>query len=416
MSKTYLTAKIGKSIKFNPNTWSGAGGDNEAPTLIRKMAELNPDDNFIVIGRNDLDKQKTKLGLPTNLHSAWAGLKVADTDDNPGILWDMFKDTQIDGVFLIGGPTGSTNLLQRALKRRPLAEGKHEFAQTLEMHLRYSGPIYEYLNKSGVPWIMINNDPRYLKMGRDCLNMPQEILSQFDGIRKNNKIKSWDDQVELENVHIPYSYAGMEKIFLIDTPKPKIEDFNKTIGLMIPLNEGNNGVRSRYPELKKYVLDHIDDVDIYGNWNKDTIGDDQRFKGSMSYHELQDTLDKVKYGFMISISDGWVTMKLWELISHGVIPFMHPNYDSQKHIKVPEFIRITEPQDLHNKIEMLENDPDLYRSILQECLDLISNSDIDGTTLNNTILSTINKYDYQQNDKSYNDKIAIQQSSSLDDW
>ena len=65
MGRTYVIGKIGKSIKFNPSTWGAIGGDNEAPTLYLKLAELNPDDTFIMIGKSDLYKMR---GLPTNLH------------------------------------------------------------------------------------------------------------------------------------------------------------------------------------------------------------------------------------------------------------------------------------------------------------------------------------------------------------
>lgn len=64
MGKTYLTGKIGKSVKFNPRTWGSIGGDNEAPTLILSLAKNNPDDKFIIIGKNDLDKLVER---PSNL-------------------------------------------------------------------------------------------------------------------------------------------------------------------------------------------------------------------------------------------------------------------------------------------------------------------------------------------------------------
>lgn len=33
MGKTYLVGKIGKSVKFNPNTWGPIGGDNETKNI-----------------------------------------------------------------------------------------------------------------------------------------------------------------------------------------------------------------------------------------------------------------------------------------------------------------------------------------------------------------------------------------------
>ena len=45
MTKVYLTGKIGKSVKFDPSTWGATGGDNEAPTLIKKLAKLRSEEH-----------------------------------------------------------------------------------------------------------------------------------------------------------------------------------------------------------------------------------------------------------------------------------------------------------------------------------------------------------------------------------
>jgi hypothetical protein len=198
-------------------------------------------------------------------------------------------------------------------------------------------------------------------------------------------------------------------MFLIDKKIP--ETFNKTKKFMVVLNEGNNGVTSRYAELKKYVLDYIDDVEIYGKWDEETVKDDSRFKGSVKFNELQEMLPAVKYSFMISIKDGWVTMKIWELIAHGIIPFMHPNYDTQKHCKVPDFIRISSPSELHEKIEQLEADPELYKKILDECLAAITDGDLSGDTISKMILSETPAVN-----KSGEEFGIIDTLSDLDDW
>lgn len=410
MGKTYLCGKIGKSVKFNPNTWSATGGDNETPTLLLKMAELNPDCTFIIIGRNDLTKSGVKY--PKNLFSAWDdGVKNGQQTE---YLVEKLKDIKIDGCFLVAGPTGSTNMLNKALKREPLKKGLEEYALTLEMHLNYSGPIYNYLNESNIPWVMISNDPRYMRMGRDCLNPPKKILSQANGNCKMTKIKSWDDQVNLDEVNIEFIYAGMEKIFLID--KKLSSNFERNKKFMVVLNEGNNGVKSRYPELKKYVLDYIDDVEIYGQWDKELVKDDLRFKGSKKFNEIQEMLQELKYTFIITIKDGWSTMKIWEMIGNGVIPFLHPEYDSQNNLDVPDFIRIKEPKDLHEKIEYLENNPDEYKRILNECLNCIKEEDTSGLTLSNTIINEMQSYNFTKDGKEFKDTIEKKITIETDEW
>lgn len=424
MGKTYLIGKIGKSVKFNPNTWTGLGGDVEAPTLFTKMAELNPDDTFVIISGNDLDKSREKMDLPNNLVSIYENCTKDERKDKYYIA-NKLKNVKIDGCFLMSGPTGSTNIVEASYTRKELEKGIKQYAKVLEVFQNYVQQMYVFLNESNIPWTLIVNDPRYTQLGRDLINPPKNILSQYNEDIVLKHFKDFEHQETLLQTKINATYAGMEKIFLLGSKKPKFEDFNKSIGkLIIPLNEGNNGVKSRYNELKKYVLDFVPDAEIYGKWDEATIQDDNRFKGTMPYHELQELLYKsVKYSFMISISEGWVTMKIWEFISNGVIPFMHPNYDTQNNCKVPDFIKIKNPKDLQEKIEFLENNPGEYEKLLKECLSLITDGDIDGTTMWNTFMTNVpvvNKLgsEYTELYKSTikEKEINAKQTANLDDW
>lgn len=381
MSKNYLVGKIGKSVKFNPDTWGAVGGDCEAPELLRKMAELNPNDTFIIISRNDVDRNRDSLNLPANLVDVYNGATQEEKKDYHYIT-KRLKDVKIDGCFLMSGPTANCNIPEKSWKRTELKHGHKEHAKSLMVFANYVAPIYNFLNDTNIPWIMIANDPRYTRQGNDLSNQPKLILSQYDEVIQMQTFDNWEDQNYIKNP-IDAIYAGMEKMFLIDKQIPTT--FNKTKKFMVVLNEGNNGAVSRYTELKKYVLDYIDDVEIYGKWDE-SVMIDARFKGSIKFAELQSMLPSVKYSFMISIADGWVTMKVWELLSHGIIPFMHPNYDTQKHCKLPDFIRINNPNELHEKIEYLENNHAEYERILNECLSAITIGDITGSNLSTIIL------------------------------
>jgi hypothetical protein len=410
-AKTYLCGKIGKSVKFNPKTWSAIGGDCEAPELLRKMAELNPDDTFVIITRNDVDKHRNELGIPDNLVDVYSGASKEERKDL-NFVSNALKDKKIDGCFLMSGPTANCNIPNKSWKRTLLKNGEKQYAKALETFINYVAPVYNFLNESNIPWVMIANDPRYIRQGNDLQNQPVKILSQYDETILMQCFDNWEDQNYIKN-EIPSVYAGMEKMFLIDKEKPSQEliDSKKT-KFMVVLNEGNNGVKSRYPMIKEYILDHIDDVEIYGKWDEDTVKGDTRFKGSIKFEDLQEKLSDVKYSFMVSITDGWVTMKVWELISHGIIPFMHPNYDNQMHCKVPDYIRISEPAELHTKIEELENNPVLYKKILSECINAMTDDDFSGKKLSDTILNScpnINKVGIEI-------KPFEHEERELDDW
>lgn len=384
MGKTYLCGKIGKSVLFDESKWGPIGGDNEAPKLIRKTAELNPDDTFIIIGRNDLQRAREKYLLPDNLFDVYDGASKEERKDL-NFICNRLNNVKIDGCFLMSGPTANCNIPEKSFKRNELKKGQYEHAKSLETFVNYVAPIYQYLNVSNIPWIMIANDPRYIGQGNDLINQPKKILSQFNEKILMQTFDNWENQNYVKN-EITSVYAGMEKIFLIDQ-QPKLEE--KTIKFMVVLNEGNNGVKSRYSELKKYVLDYMDDVEIYGKWDESTIGNDSRFKGSKKFIDLQTILPSVKYTFIIPIKPGWVTSKWIEMLCNGVIPFFHPDYDTQGHCNVPSALRVKTPEELHKKIELLEERPETYKKLLEKCMELLTEDDFSGRTISNTIMSNV---------------------------
>lgn len=390
MNKTYLIAKIGKSVKFDPKSWSGFGGDCDAPLFFTNIAELNPNDKFIVIGRNDLYKYKM---VPSNIIDIYDGTKSKDKK-NINFVLEKLKDIKIDGCFLMSGPSSpNTNIPFKSFTKRSLDAGAAEYSKVLETFLNYVAPIYIFLNETKIPWIQIANDPRYIVNGNDMTNIPVKVLSQFNEEVTAKRTINFTT-MERESYTLDCVYAEMEKTYLINK---KIERKEKTNKFMVVLNEGNNGVKSRYPLLKEYVLDHIKDAEVYGKWS-DEYMEDTRFKGTIGYHELQEMLPSLKYTFIIPIKSGWATMKVWEMISNSVIPFFHPTYDSQRNLNVPEYIRINSPEELHEKIEELENNKELYDKILYECLLCIKESDIDGTNLNSILMKELDNIDY----KTYN--------------
>lgn len=404
MTKVYLTGKIGKSVKFDPSTWGATGGDNEAPTLIKKMAKLNPNDLFVVISKNDIEKARKKgIYIPKNIINIFDGANSKEKNDI-NYVYEKLKDKQIDGCFLLSGPTSFKNIPNFLYKRIKLQKGIKEYAKVINFAKKYVSQIYIALNKLNIPWVLIANDPRYIKQGLDLLNPPVKILSQYNEEYIHKTIDNVEDQ-NIITIPIKCEYAQMEKIFLLDKDKPKL--FDKDIKFMMVLNEGKNGVPSRYPLLKEYVLDHMEDVEIYGEWNESILNEDKRFKGPKKFSELQQILPRVKYTLVIPIKKGWVTSKYIEMIYNGIIPFFHPTYDEQKHCKVPNYLRLQKPEDLYKKIDELENNPELYNKILNECLQCITDDDLSGVKLWNII---------KENMPKINKQGKLLNNKNLDEW
>jgi hypothetical protein len=212
---------------------------------------------------------------------------------------------------------------------------------------------------------------------------------------------SYTDQT-INKKEINSEYANVETTFLIDKERDKfnessnsLEDLfgdthdqtsKKAIKFMIVCNQGNP---SRYPDLKKYILDHIQDVDIYGKWNENILNNDSRFKGSKKFNELQSMLPSVKYTFCIPIKKGWCTAKFYEMAHYGIIPFLHPTYDEQNNLKCPEILRVKDSADLFQKIEYLESDENAYNNLRTELDKLLKDEYYDGTFLNTRIMNCI---------------------------
>ena len=374
--KTYVFGKLGKSIKFDSSKWRAIGGDQDAPELILKLAEQNPDDTFILISSNDYDKITFKK--PKNIIN---GLKSLGPLKNmhDSFFTDSLRDKKIDGAIIVLGPTTATNL---------------EYWPRLGFAKSYCAPIIHYLNNSDVEWVGICNDPRYnIKNVRDLVKPPKKYLSQYtETFTKNifSYIPPANRKTDVKPITINCEYAGVEKIMLFKAEINK--DFvNKNNDFVIVLNEGKNGVKSRYPELKKYVLDQFDDVQIYGEWYSEDALTDSRFKGSKPFNNIINITKKSKFSFIIPISPGWVTAKYIEMISNGIIPFFHPDYDSQKNLDVPDFLRIESPNQLKERIDIIKSDNDFYVKLITELQNkFITENDINGKTISYTIMREFN--------------------------
>lgn len=351
----YLVGKIGKGIVFNPDNWSAIGGDMDAPTLFTELAKTYPEHNFYIISSAMDYKNTIPNLLPLYIDKS---PKFTPID----YLNDKLKDVRIDGILLMTGPTSVINIPNTFYTIETVDTTKVIY-KCLDVFKIYAGQIYKFLNDSKLPWLMIANDPRYIKQGRDLLNPPVKCLSQFDEDVYYDKCNSYEDQHRTKHC-IKCEYSGIEKLFLLTN---EIVNKPKTVKFGIILNDGKTNNKTRYDELKKYILDYFEDIEIYGKWTDERTLNDKRFKGPKNFTELRPYIQSVKYTFIISIKKGWVTSKYIEMISQGCIPFFHPEYDTQKHCDVPDFLRVKSPKELRDKIDLLESDNKMYEDLLTDC-------------------------------------------------
>jgi hypothetical protein len=357
--------KVGKSVKFRNTKYSPIGGDNEASCTLRALANNNPDKNFYIIGRSDFatlnDTEKANLFPYDNVIDVWegVGLDISQKYFNHIITYFKEKDITLDFTFMMVGQLSNVTIPDRIEKVREGNDGKP--AATLDMSKWYTTPIFTWLNEEKPPYIEIVNDPRYtIKQPRDLFHMPMRSLGQYDYDYETFAIRNYDDQERITRV-VHSEYAGMETAFCGDYEYTQDVNLNRKTDFMVVLNEGKP---SRYDLLKEWVLNKFDDVEIYGKWEHDAVNVDSRFQGSARIDQLQKKLRDVKFTFIIPIKEGWVTSKYIEMIHAGVIPFLHPTYDTQRHLPIPDFLRPNTPAEFYERMQGLINNPKQYETIL----------------------------------------------------
>ena len=412
--------KWGSKTKFDRSNWGAIGGDVEAPTLFETLFHYNPDIDFYIVGRSDFSQidsdLKNRVNKNNNVFDAWEDSTRWSKNNrhHPSLehhiyyLEEWYDNSGItfDGGIFIAGPAGTSNVFGRTYTMT----GERKPAKGLEMLARYTSPVFAFLNNTMIPYVLIVNDPRYFPtVGIDLFNQPKAVLSQYDEIAHQRVRKDYESR-DVTTHQIKCEYGAAETIFLIDQQKQKDQESDssdldsffsveeneeestakepveKDIHFMVVCNEGRP---SRYNQLKHFILDHIEDVDIYGKWTDEIIESDKRFKGPRNFDDLQGMLQRVKYTFCIPIKKGWATSKFWEMVQFDVIPFVESSYDEQNNIGFPEILRISSSKDLQKKIQFFEDNPDQYEKLLKHLKTLLREEFYNGSFLNTKIMNKL---------------------------
>ena len=400
--------KVGKSVKFRITKYSPIGGDNEASCTLRAVANNNPDKTFYIVGRSDFatlsEIEKADLFPYDNVVDVWEGVGLDISQKYFDHIVNYFKEKQItlDFTIMMVGQLSNVTIPDRIEKVREGNDGKP--AATLDMTKWYTTPIFTWLNQEKPPYIEIVNDPRYtIKQPRDMFHMPMRSLGQYDYDYETFSIRSYEDQERITRV-VHSEYAGMETAFCGDYEYTQNINLDRKTDFMVVLNEGKP---SRYDLLKEWVLDKFEDVEIYGKWEHDAVNKDSRFQGSARIDELQKKLQDVKFTFIIPIKEGWVTSKYIEMIHAGVIPFLHPTYDMQGHLPIPDFLRPKTPSEFYERMQHLIDNREEYETLLKDLRKAVLKPEYyDGTFINDKIMSAFDS-NYQRPDVSVFEKKTV---------
>lgn len=408
--------KFGKSVVFgdiHKLRKSMTSGAIDAPTIYRALIENNPHHQFYFIGRSDFSRLKPDERLELNKHKnvfdPWKDYKEwqrtykgpegecgIDFIDN----WRKTSGIELDvGVFLPG------HMLPIGVQGKSISDKNDgTLAKCLVASYTYAGPMYHYVNETKLPYVMLVTDPRcYPGLNKDLFVVPKRVLSQYnETLTVEHRTKY--DSVELVKDTVPAVYSGIETLYLMQPPEQEAEiddffsdtgdrktDISRDIQMILFLNEGNP---SRYDDVMKYVLGEHNQIKIYGKW-KDKVYNDPRFE-DVPMASLSHLFNRIKYTFCIPIKKGWATGKFWDMIRMGIVPFVHPDYDSQRNIGFPEFLRVQSSEDLQQKMDYLDNNPDEYNKLKKQLDDMITKDKQDGTYINNMIMKHLEEI-YENN-------------------
>ena len=390
---------IGKSVKFGPEE-KGTGkkamtaGSIDARIIFQTLIKFNPQDTFYLIGRSNFSRLKPdvrkKVDPHGNVVDVWAKFKdwFDNQDDKDEVTesWRYIEhviktEDKFDiGIFIAGG------VLEYAVQGKTLKDGKP--IKTLMAAAKYAGPIHHFINETKIPYMVLSLDPRcYPKPTKDILIPPKRILQLInETVEVEHRVSYESNEMIVDKV--PAVYSGIETLYVVEEEEPAgLDDFfdepeyERDINMVLWLNEGKP---SRYNDLKNFILDSVEDVQVYGVWNEKALKDPRIEQVAMS--ELSWQFPRTKYTFCIPIAPGWATGKFWEMIKHGIVPFMHPEYDEQKNIGFPEELRVKDSNDLLEKINLYNGDEMLYNRLHKQLKDMITPDKKSGKYMNDIIM------------------------------
>ena len=395
-----IIGKYGQKIEFT-NDYSElnvAGGKIEIMGIIKLLALHNPNDTFWVISRSNVHEmpkyEYDKLFPNGNVFCVFDkrllkkhNVKNAVCMESIDIVEKVLEGESIrpDAAVLFPG-IGLTSVV---LPGMPRVDGTGDVLLS-DTALYGCTPKIVYLNKHHKDMKIIDlcTDPNYTtwKQAKDLHYHVDHFFAQhsYEGVRKEYTENRTTR--EFKEYTIQIEYLPLHESYMFQNECLPIDINNKTKLFSVILNEGQ---MSRYPMLNEWVLSNklFKDIEIYGKWKSLAALQDDRFKGAISYGEVESVLSKTRCTFIIPIEPGWVTVKYLEMLRNGVIPLFHPSYDSNHRLNTPDWMRPKDQAELIKTV-LSFNDDSIYLARLEEARSMLY-TDTTGKDLNTLIMSSL---------------------------
>jgi hypothetical protein len=372
--------KLGKAIKFNENSWGAIGGDCEPKQLINSIAKRNPNIEYWLLSPNDLgrvrakekpavqslfgDPVKAESAAEVNIHEFHSKMENRKSAEE---TVELIKGLDLDFIFFYTGPSSTVNIPNYINKK----DGNGQ-VKSLDFFKYYAAPIIQAMNEleKKVPIVGLLVDNRYVLACKDwgINNRPTYFLAQ-NNFTKEEQYFYQPPLRDVKTITSTYEYSGIETVFLLDKKRydtDELFEMKKTDSFMMLQNQGKGtGGMDRWDPVRDYIVENDIKTDVYGKWDdelKEKYPD--WFKGEKRIESMTDELLNTKYTFCVPIKEGMVTSKYAEMLHYGIIPFLHPSYDTEFNV-FPDghFIRCKTPADLKKKVEFLNANPDHYKKL-----------------------------------------------------
>ena len=410
--RNILVGKIGKTVKFTNNKIETGGGNDVL--FISTVARMHPEWMLWIVGPNELYKiegtQAYEDMFPAhNCKSLFACDKDAWEGRYNPILENIKKEGlegKIDCAVFFSGMASNVNI--PGLLKKP--DGSKY--SILNSYLSYVAPYLVVLNETGCPFYCVAEDARYITINaRDLYNRERLIFTQYNGVATAYKhIFNKDDIWTQQPTQHKAIYSHIEKIPLFGVPenwRSKIDIERKVnapvkrrffvlsngCGTAKINHAGNNS--SRLPVYKKWVHDatqgtEYEGAKVYGSWD-DNIYEENPWIEKKFIVDMADDIADCRYSLVYSQVRGFVTAKAYELICLGIVPFIHPDYDPERLLGLPEFLYVKTPAEMISKMRRMDENPDGYRKVINMCMDVIKPEWQDGSLVVNKVFSEIAK-------------------------
>ena len=409
MKKNIVIGRLGLTIKFTGIKIGTQTACDTDRMIYSALSQMNPDFNFYFIGPSDLHKltkeEYDEIFPCHNVFSAWTNDLRKSRDFSKIIKY--FNDNNITIDFALLNTGGSSPACVPNFY--PKKDGG--VRKLLISQINYMGPYIYTLNHLGCPVYCMADDARNILLNfRDLWNRERKVFTQANHkLETITHITSMTD-FTLKTDIIDCLYAHIERIDLIGMPdnwKDRI-DLNRKLKspkeshlLVISHGNGTNKINSnhtikngRFKGYKEYIIDNFKDTiynksKIYGKWTDDIYEQYPNNFEDKPMIELNDILKDARYSLVYSQIKNFVTVKPWEMVANGIIPFIHPDYDPEHILGLPDYVYIKDPEDFKNKIIELDNNDELYLKVIKNCMDCIKEEDRNVTFINNFIMTTI---------------------------